>query len=587
MRPTGVWRIVNEVEGNMPRVDLLCRIGLLVVFVTAGCASSAQAPAPSSNQPAAPQGSSSAQRTKHVTAAMMGEPTTLVDRMNSTQISVPGGRVLEMLVNSALTELNGDAKLHPLLAESVPTIENGGWKLSPDGTMETTWKLKPNLRWHDGAPVTAEDFVFATTVDQDKEMPLVRPLGYNWVQSVTAPDPSTVVVAWSGLYIDADTMFTGAFAPPLPKHLLEEAYQRDKTSFLALPYWSQEFVGTGPFRLRQFNPGTSVLLQANDDYALGRPKIDEFEVRFILDSNTLVTNLLSGSVEMSLGRGFSTENALQLRDQWKDGRMLYRTRLWIALHPQYIDPNPAILGDLRFRQALMYATDRQQLVDSLQGGLGGVGHVFIGPAEPEYADVQDSAVKYDFDPARAARMIEALGYAKGPDGIYRDAANARLTVEVRSNGERITENTIVPLTNMWNQVGIAAEPLLVPVQRITDREYVATFPGFRMMRQPNAAASLARLRSTLTPLPENRFVGSNYARYMSPEFDTMIDTFNATIPRPERMNVLRQIMRYFSENLVHLGLFYDGDFMFANNRLLNVAGNETEIWDILQWDIQA
>ena len=137
---------------------------------------------------------------------------------------------------------------------------------------------------------------------------------------------------------------------------------------------------------------------------------------------------------------------------------------------------------------------------------------------------------------------------------------------------------------MWANLGIAAEPLLVPPQRITDREYVATFPGFRLMRQPNATASLSRLRSTLTPLPENRFVGSNYARYVSADLDALIDQFYATIPRPERIQTLRQIMRYISENLNHMGLFYDGDFMFASKRLTNIAGNETEIWNVHLWD---
>ena len=557
-------------------------LGLVVLLALTSCAPGGSSPASDARtrNDEAPQ---APRRSTHVTAAMMGEPSALVDRMNSGQISVPGGRVLEMLVNSALTEL-ADGKLQPLLAEAVPTIENGLWKLTPDGKMETSWTLKQNARWHDGTPVTADDFVFATTIDQDKDMPVLRPLGYNWVEAVRAADPRTVVVTWSAPYIDADTMFTGGFATPLPKQLLEESYQRDKQAFLALPFWSQEFVGTGPFRLKQFNPGTSVVVEANNAYVLGRPKIDEMEVRFILDPNTLVTNLLSGSVELTLGRGFSVENALQLRDQWHDGKMLYRTRLWIALHPQYIDPSPAVITDLRFRQALMYATDRQQLVDSLQGGLGGVGHVFIGPAEPEYPDVKDSVAPYEYDPARAARILDSMGYTKGPDGMYRDATGTRLSVEVRSNGERITENSIVPVTNMWNQIGVGAEPLLVPLQRITDREYVSTFPGFRMMRQPNAAASLSRLRSSFTPLPENRFVGSNYARYVSPEFDAMIDKFNATIPRPERMEILRQIMRYYSDNLVHLGLFYDGDFMFSNNRLQNVAGNESEIWNVTSWD---
>jgi len=565
----------------MISLQRLIVFGLLAVLTATSCAPTS----PSSQDPSGrnPE-TQSGQRAKRVAAAMMGEPTAMVDRMNATQITVPGGRLLEMLANAALTEVGAGAKLQPLLAEAVPTLENGLWKLSPDGKMETTWTIRPNARWHDGAPLVGEDFVFAATVDQDKDIPVLRPLGYNWVEQVRAPDSRTVTVTWSAPYIDADTMFTSAFASPLPRHVLEETFLRDKGAFLALPYWSQEFVGTGPFRVRQFNPGVSVVLEANNDYVLGRPKLDEIEVRFILDPNTLVTNLLAGSVELTLGRGFAVENALQLRDQWRDGNMLFRPRSWIALHPQFMGPNPPIITDLRLRQALMYGTDRQQLVDTLQGGLGGVAHMFLGPGEPEFAEVEDSPVKYEYDPARAIRMIESLGYARGADGIFRAADNQRLSVEIRSNGERITENTIVPLANMWTTLGVAAVPLLVPPQRITDREYVATFPGFRLMRQPNATASFSRLRSTLTPLPENRFVGSNYARYVSVELDGLIDQFYATIPRPERVQTLRQIMRYISERLNHMGLFYDGDFMFANKRMQNISGNETEIWNVHLWD---
>lgn len=564
-------------------VHRLPGVGALALLVATSCAPAPPSASTASGPNRAPA-AQSAPRTKHVVAAMMGEPKAMMDRMNATQITVPGGRVLEMLVDSALTELNGEGKLQPLLADAVPTLENGRWKLLPDGKMEMTWTIQPNARWHDGTPLTGDDFVFTTTVDQDKEIPVLRPIGYSWVEAVRAPDPRTVTVTWSIPYIDADTMFTSAFASPMPKHLLQETYIKDPTAFLASRYWTQEFVGTGPFRVREFNPGASVLLDANNDYALGRPKLDQIEVRFILDPNTLVTNLLAGGVELTLGRGFTAENALQLRDQWRDGRMLYRPRSWIALHPQFINPSPAILADLRFRQALIYGTDRQQLVDTLQGGLGGVGHVLLAPSEPDYGEVQDSVVKYDYDPGRATQMIESLGYGKGADGAFRDAAGQKLELEVRSNGERITENTIVPLANMWVRLGVAAEPLLVPVQRITDREYVATFPGFRLMRQPNDTASLSRLRSNLTPLPENRFVGSNYARYRAPEFDGLIDQFYATIPRPERMPILRQMMRYVSGNLNVMGLFYDGDFMFASNRLQTITGNETQLWNVHLWD---
>src|SRR5436190_10427491 len=350
---------------------------------------------------------------KHVNAAMMGEPTSLVARFNSTQISLPGAGTLEQLVNGTMLEVEGTGKLQPQIADAVPTLENGLWKLLPDGRMETSWRIRPSARWHDGTPLTADDFVFALTVDRDPEIPVLRPPWYSYVDAATAPDPQTVTLSWNRTYVDADRSFTNRYVTPLPRHLLEDTYLADRGRFLTLPYWNQEFVGSGPFKLRQYVPGTSIQLQAADTYALGRPKIDEIEVRFVLELNALMTNILAGAVELTLGRGFSVEQALQLRDQWHEGKVEYGPRSWVVNHPQFINPGTPVVTNLQFRRALMYGTERQQLVDSIQGGLSSIAHLYLPPSEPEYAEVQDAAVRYDYDPRRAAQLIEELGYAKG------------------------------------------------------------------------------------------------------------------------------------------------------------------------------
>lgn len=214
-------------------------------------------------------------------------------------------------------------------------------------------------------------------------------------------------------------------------------------------------------------------------------------------------------------------------------------------------------------------------------------HLYLAPSEPEYKEVEDAVIRYEYDPRRAIQLIEGIGYTRGSDGIFRDRNGERLAVELRSNGERIIENTIVPVANFWTQLGVATEPVLVPPQRIVDREYVATFPSFRMMRQPNTASQFNRIHSSLTPLPGNRFVGSNYSRYKSPELDTLIDTFLTTIPRAERIQILRQAMRHISENLNQMGLFYDADFTFVGNRIGYIGASETLLWDVQRWEIKS
>src|SRR4030095_13346754 len=138
-------------------------------------------------------------------------------------------------------------------------------------------------------------------------------------------------------------------------------------------YWNEQFVGTGPFRLRSWERGSHLLLDANEGYALGRPRIGEIEVRFFADPSTLAASVLAGAVEATMGRGMSLEQATQIRDQWQGGRMDVRLGNWIVAYPQLLDPNPAIIGNVQLRKALAYGLNRQEMADTFQAGLSPVG----------------------------------------------------------------------------------------------------------------------------------------------------------------------------------------------------------------------
>ena len=115
------------------------------------------------------------------------------------------------------------------------------------------------------------------------------------MDAVEVTDPQTVVVKWREPFIEADTMFSPDVVMPMARHLLEQTYTQDKPNFLTHSYWRDEFVGTGPYRLVEWAPGTHLLLRANDQYILGRPRIDEIDVRFILDLNAINANLQAGT----------------------------------------------------------------------------------------------------------------------------------------------------------------------------------------------------------------------------------------------------------------------------------------------------
>jgi ABC-type transport system substrate-binding protein len=163
------------------------------------------------------------------------------------------------IFSAGLSLVDAKGEVRPYIAEALPQLNTDTWRVSPDGRMETTWKLRPGLTWHDGTPLTAEDFAFAYRV-------YTSPLGVfsakpqDLMTEVTSRDPSTLVIAWSRTYPDAAQLTSTEFGP-LPRHLLESGfatYEQDpntRDQFLAHRYWTTEFVGNGPFRLTSWEAG--------------------------------------------------------------------------------------------------------------------------------------------------------------------------------------------------------------------------------------------------------------------------------------------------------------------------------------------
>src|SRR5438094_1935681 len=159
---------------------------------------------------------------------------------------------------------------------------------------------------------------------------------------------------------------------------------------------------------------------------------------------------------------------------------------WIALFPQFVNPNPAVIGDVRFRRAMLHAIDRQQLIDSFLGGFVPVPHSFLNPGDPFYKDTESQAVHYDYDPRRAAQLVESLRYTKAADGSFRETTGRTLSIEIRTtSGDDLRDKLLLGIANHLQQAGIGVETVIIPRQRAEDLEYRVTRPGFEMVRQPN------------------------------------------------------------------------------------------------------
>jgi peptide/nickel transport system substrate-binding protein len=353
-------------------------------------------------------------------------------------------------------------------------------------------------------------------------------------------------------------------------------------------------VGAGAFKVREWVLGSHALLEANERYILGRPRIDRLEVRFIPDHNTRMANVLAGAVDLTMGVGFSTDQGVVMRDQWLEGQVAFEfVGNWVTAAAQFVDPQPGIVADVRFRKALVHAIDRQGMADTLQFGLSPVAHSFLSPDQPQYREIEAGLVRYDYDPRKAAQMIEALGYVRGADGAFRDSTGQRLELDIRTGGTEITPKASAVVAEAWGRLGIPTSITLIPVSRRDEREYMSTYPAFRVYGPRNDLPGITNLHSSRSPLPANNFrfggVG-NASRYHNAELDRAIDRYLTTIPQGPRLAALGQIIHHVSDQLNYTGLFYTPAVEMVGNRVLGVTTGRAAAaqitWNAHEWDVR-
>lgn len=553
----------------------------LVALLLAGCA----APGPGAGQPggevARPTGP------KRIIAGIMSDPQSLYPLLNDS--SIRGGEVIEELANSGLAVVDSRGSLRPQLAEAVPSVDNGLWRLTPDGRAETTWKLKEGTHWHDGTPFTSFDLVFTVQLLRDKELNMTRAPAYDFIDVVEAPDSRTVMVKWRAPYIEADEMFTRGLAFPIARHVFDAPYQRDKASLTGLPQWSVEYVGTGPFKLKDWVVGTHMVFTANDAYVLGRPKLDEIEIKFIPDPNTIFANVLGGGIETTLGKTVAIEQALEAQNVWREGRIDVAPGNAVVLRVQFLYAHPPIVLQLPFRQAMEHATNKKEMVDALLGGLAPPGETSIySTREPaELAPARDRVVRYPYDPRRAMQLIDGLGYTRGSDGMYRDSAGQRISVEIRTNIVDLNQKAALTLQDMWRQVGVEGTLEVFPQSRASDQEYRAKFPAFELLRGV-ALDSVGAFHSRNRKTAENNWRGGN-GGYGNPEYDALVDRYLVTIPIQERVRLLGDILHHLSDEVVVMVLFWDVEPILVGNRMQGLTARHrgsSHAWNAIEWDVR-
>lgn len=471
---------------------------------------------------------------------------------------------------------------HVELAEALPELGTSSWQVFPDGRMETTYRLKPGLAWHDGTALSAEDFSFALRVYKVPEYGSSSPRPQNLIERIGATDDRTFTVFWSQPFPEAGGLLA-AQLQALPRHILADAVDRLAPDvFAAHPYWTTEYIGLGPYRIDNWQHGVSIDAVAFDRYVRGAPRIERIRFVFITDANTSMANLLAGSVHVAVNKSVRFNEGLVLMRQWSEGTVLVRTdgsrTAEFQLHPERVSPGLAGTLDVRVRRALAHATDKQAISDTVFEGHGRIADTRVEPHLSYFPQVDQSITKYPYDLRRAEQLMTEAGYRKGTDGTYVSAVGVRFEGEDWIGFTAESELMQQITTNAWRTAGFDIRPRSLSAIEQRDSRLRAERPGF----YTGDGGTLLTLGSDNIPRAENRFTGSNRGSYSNQEFDRFLDVWNTALDQNERVQAIVRMARISSDDLPSIPINYILQITPHVNTLKGVKAGVIDI-HLWQW----
>jgi peptide/nickel transport system substrate-binding protein len=511
----------------------------------------------------------------------------------------PGGAsdFYQRMFNAYLDLYDDQARPVPYLAEALPALNTDSWTVFPDGRMETRYRLKPNLVWHDGVPLTAHDFVFAFDVSAPSNGFRSAAVPYNLMQELVASDDRSFAIRWKSLYPDAGVLHLGDVKfglPPLPRHLLEQPFSQGVDAFQGLPYWSHEFVGAGPFKLERWELGSHIEAVAFDQHVMGRPKIDRIRLLFVSDPNTAFANLLAGTTHVALDT-ITFAHMLQLKQEWGPTNRGTAGHTVASLTASYIQhrteyASPRAILDVRVHKALAHGIDKQTFAETIWAGELRVLDTIFEPSVEYYPAIDRAITKYPYDPRMSERLMTEAGYTRGADGFFTSPTEGKLTFGLQA--PRTRREPPVLAAN-WRQAGFDIQEVPLSPTEEREPEVRATYPALYVQASGlTEVQQMARYRASEVGTAETRFRGENVTGWRNLAYDQLVDTFTVTLDPNERIQQRIQMAKMMSDELPSIMLTDNPNMHAYVSAVKNVSpsvpyrttGRIT--WNIHQWELQ-
>ena len=491
----------------MKKKMLNCAITAAVLALTlTGCGGQKSTDAPASSEKT--QTAASGETKDSLTIALTNEPTTLDPQLAADSI---GGMII-LNLHDPLVRRDAEGNVVPGLADS--------WDVAEDG-LSITFHLHEGVKFQDGSALTAEDVAFSLNRAIDKPQ---SELYTSFMDSAEVVDENTVKVNLKYKELAALQYLTQTNSAIVSKAYVESVGDEN---YAAKPS------GSGPYKLVEWQKGSKIILESNEDYYKGAPAIKHIELRVLKEATTAMVALESGDVDLVHNIGGLDVMTVQSND-----KLGYQGTNGTSIWNLAFNVNAEPFNDVKVRKALAMSVKRDDIIAGAMDGAGMPAEIILTDQTTPNpgADTIDTP---KYDPEGAKALLAEAGY---PNGF-------KTTISVR---EDYTKKIASIVQSEWKEIGVDAE-----IQVMERAALLSDIKAGKLGCYTVGNVSMT-LDSTflLGTLSTDNIPDSNMTFYSNPEYDKLVEQQANTDDPDQRLDLIRQALDIEAEDVPRINLFY-------------------------------
>lgn len=520
------------------------------------------------------------------------------DSMNGFYTSMAFAQWANDLVQASLWDVSDTLEPVAVLAAEVPTVENGG--INADYT-EYTIKLKPDLLWSDGAPLTADDVVFTyEMIQQDANNFLQAGTIKEALVSAEAVDATTVKLTFNVAKPFAEDMAgSPGLSTILPKHVFQPVFEAEGSIEFADEN-QDPTVFSGPYVVSEWRRGEQMTFEANPNYVMGAPKISTIVIRFFPDTDTQFAALAAGQLDLvpNVSEG-DKQRVAAIGENVTIVTVFggYIESLWLNLRTdEFPQAGHPALQDVNVRKALRMGLDRTAIsTDLLAGSVAATDSIYaLSPFEDTMLGVTEH------DVAGANALLDEAGWVDSNGDGTRDKDGVELVLRYSTTDAQWRNNIQAVIQQQWQEIGVGTILESYPASEFfgswannginaVGSYDVSQYANNTALTNPANVTVNESLACAQIPTEDNQG-GQNFTGFCSEAMDAAGQVTLVSLDADARQTAANDIQGIIANELPIIPLFPRGDnYAYNSDRFtgpLAIGTGVGNMWfDVMNWEL--